>query len=117
MIGKMIRFIIRLGRRVSKFMNEHREEIGLIILGSIGAAVLVGAIVLLIGFGPGGPITATAAVAWQASIGNVTVGSLFAFLQSAAMDGPAAGILVAASAAVGAALGAAVGAFRKWWSR
>jgi hypothetical protein len=41
------------------------------------------------GFAATGPVASSAAAAWQASIGIVEVGSLFAWCQSAAMGGAA----------------------------
>lgn len=46
-----------------------------------GPPTILGAI----GFGPTGPVRWSIAAAWQSSIGSVAAGSLFAFLQSAAM--------------------------------
>ncbi len=39
-----------------------------------------------------GPVAGSIAAGWQASLGSVASGSLFAFLQSAAMGGVAMGI-------------------------
>lgn len=47
-----------------------------------------------VGFGPLGPVAGSIATAWQASMGLVPAESLFAFLQSAAMGGPAMGFFV-----------------------
>ena len=71
-----------------------------------GAAVTFGAPVVLgyVGFSAVGPVAGTAAAAWQASIGSVAAGSLFATLQSTAMAGVAA-TTTAASGAVGAGIG------------
>ncbi|KAF8535287.1 hypothetical protein BDD12DRAFT_856099 [Trichophaea hybrida] len=41
----------------------------------------------LTGFGTLGPVAGSLAAAWQASIGNVAAGSLFATLQSCGMTG------------------------------
>lgn len=43
------------------------------------------AILGALGFGAVGPVAGSIAAGWQASMGSVTAGSLFAFLQSAAM--------------------------------
>ena len=56
-----------------------------------------------VGFTAAGPAAGSAAVAWQASIGAVEAGSLFAWCQSAAMGGAAVSGIQAAGVA-GAAL-------------
>jgi hypothetical protein len=43
----------------------------------------------LVGFSAAGPVAGSAAAAWQASIGLIETGSLFAWCQSAAMGGAA----------------------------
>lgn len=58
--------------------------ITLFVLGCAGPAILV-----VIGFSPTGPVLGSIVAAWQASIGSVPAGSLFAFLQSAIMRGAA----------------------------
>ena len=45
----------------------------------------------LVGFTAAGPAAGSAAAAWQASMGVVEAGSLFAWCQSAAMGGAALG--------------------------
>ncbi len=50
------------------------------------------AILSAIGFSASGPLLGSVAAGWQASIGSVAAGSLFAFLQSAAMGGTAVGL-------------------------
>jgi len=86
----------------------------------IGAGVTAGAAVIAapiaiaaVGFGSAGVVGGSMAAAWQATIGNVALGSFFAGLQSAG----AAGMGVAATgatAATGAAAGAGIGgAFSK----
>ena len=66
-----------------------------------------------VGFAAAGPVAGSAAAGWQASIGAVQAGSLFAWCQSAAMGGAAMGGIQAAGVAgfAGAAMGggAAVG--------
>jgi len=62
--------------------------------------------IALAGFGALGPVAGSFAAAWQASIGSVPAGSLFATLQSAGMVGavtiPPAGIAIAGAATVAA---------------
>lgn len=52
---------------------------------SLTALPLLGAL----GFAAAGPVTGSAAAAWQASLGLVEAGSFFAWCQSAAMGGAA----------------------------
>lgn len=67
---------------------------------TIGAAALITIPVLgAIGFSAIGPAGGSIAAGWQASIGAVEAGSLFAFCQSAAMGGAAASGLIGAGSA------------------
>ena len=50
------------------------------------------AILGALGFGVSGPVLGSIAAGWQASMGTVAAGSLFVFLQSAAMGGAAMGL-------------------------
>lgn len=50
------------------------------------------AILAAMGFSAVGPVAGSLAAGWQAGIGSVAAGSLFAFLQSAAMGGAAIGL-------------------------
>lgn len=50
------------------------------------------AILAAMGFSAVGPVAGSFAAGWQAGIGSVAAGSLFAFLQSAAMGGAAIGL-------------------------
>ena len=87
---------------------------GFTALGFIVGATALFAIPILgaVGFAATGPVAGSVAAGWQASIGLVQGGSLFAWCQSAAMGGAAvggiqaAGVAGFASAAMG---GAAVG--------
>ncbi|MCJ1254776.1 hypothetical protein MMC24_002592 [Lignoscripta atroalba] len=76
---------------------------------ALGAPLILGAA----GFGALGPVAGSAAVAWQSSMGIVQAGSVFAWCQSAAMGGAAAGGIMAAGA-VGA--GGAAGATLMGWA-
>ncbi|KAJ6592711.1 hypothetical protein B0H19DRAFT_1365097 [Mycena capillaripes] len=77
-------------------------------LGSLGliavGIVLIVNPLVLIGFGSLGPIAGTIAAGWQAAIGNVAAGSLFALLQSIGMVHavtiPVVGVAVAGGGAV-----------------
>lgn len=106
---------------------------GSILVVTSGAAP---AVLGAVGFGAAGPVVGSAAAAWQASLGAVEAGSLFAWLQSAAMGGAAAapiaatGLAGAGTAVVGALPGllrnrkalrkageVAVGTFGKLWKQ
>ncbi|OCH93240.1 hypothetical protein OBBRIDRAFT_885642 [Obba rivulosa] len=78
-------------------------------LGALAVPVVAPLALGIAGFSAAGPVAGTLAAAWQASIGSVAAGSIFALCQSIAMGGaiPAAGIVV--GAAVAAAAGAAGG--------
>ncbi|RDB27540.1 hypothetical protein Hypma_003816 [Hypsizygus marmoreus] len=74
--------------------NSPDTQFAGVVLGVIGAAMaLMVKSLALIGFSAGGPIAGSIAAAWQASIGNVVAGSVFALLQSIAMTGAGAPIL------------------------
>ena len=71
------------------------------------------------GFAASGPVAGSLAAAWQSSIGVLAAGSPFAFLQSAAMGGAAAGAFYGVGVA-----GLAVLAGKKaaswageWWNK
>ena len=66
------------------------------------------AILGAVGFSAIGPVAGSAAAAWQASTGSVVAGSLFPFLQSAAMGGAAMGVFTGMGAA-GAVVAIAAG--------
>jgi len=61
-----------------------------------------------VGFGAAGPVGGSLAAMWQAGIGSVEAGSLFAILQSIGMVGMAAGLKLAISGPVAVAVGATV---------
>ncbi|KAJ7650968.1 hypothetical protein FB45DRAFT_859608 [Roridomyces roridus] len=105
--------LVRLAKVVTKFIKAHRRQI-LGVLGLVVGIVLIANPLAMAGFGAVGPILGSAAAAWQAAIGNVAAGSLFAMLQSAGMlyavAIPVVGSLVVGGSAVG--LAHAVGALR-----
>ncbi|KAF2193606.1 hypothetical protein K469DRAFT_532952, partial [Zopfia rhizophila CBS 207.26] len=68
-------------------------------LGVFGAASLINPALGVAGFSVVGPTAGSAAAAWQSSIGLVQAGSFFAWCQSAAMGGAAAGTIMAAQGA------------------
>ena len=51
------------------------------------------------GFSAVGPVAGSIAAGWQASLGSVVSGSLFSFLQGAAMGGAAMGVFTGIGAA------------------
>lgn len=65
------------------------------------AAAAAPAILGAVGFGALGPIAGSAAAGWQASVGIIEAGSLFAWCQSAAMGGAAVNTIIATGAAGG----------------
>ncbi|KAI0289367.1 hypothetical protein BC826DRAFT_1107082 [Russula brevipes] len=80
---------------------------------AIGAGAVVGTLLTpvvvpvslgWIGFGAAGPLAGSLAAGWQASIGSVAAGSLFATAQSVAMGGAVPTIVSALGAGVGAAV-------------
>lgn len=74
---------------------------------AIVAALAIPPVLGAVGFGALGPIAGAPAAAWQAAIGAVEAGGLFAWCQGVAMGGAAANGLAAAGAAGGAvAMGA-----------
>ena len=100
--GKFKRF----KRAAGNYISEHPVRFGLQCAGAcVGIAAAVTIPVLgAVGFGAMGPIAGSSAVAWQASIGAVEAGSLFAWCQSAAMGGAAINGIIAAGAAGGGIL-------------
>jgi hypothetical protein len=89
-----------------RYVNDHPIRFGLQV-GSVilsVAAVITVPVLGAVGFSSIGPVAGSAAAAWQASIGAVEAGSLFALCQSAAMGGAAVSGLAgigSASAAIG----------------
>lgn len=72
-----------------------------------GATTCIAALILVpvlgaIGFSAAGPVAGSAAAAWQASLGIVEAGTLFAWCQSAAMGGAAVSTIVTTGALGGA---------------
>ena len=75
-------------RRVKRFAKEHPYQFWGIVLGLM-LTVISATILPMLGFSAAGPVAGSIAAGWQSSIGIVSAGSLFAFLQSAAMGGAA----------------------------
>ncbi len=90
---------------LTAWVKAHSKEITVIVAGitlfalSLATPAILGAI----GFSATGPILGSMAATWQASIGSVAAGSLFSFLQSAAMGGAAMGLFTGVGA-VGAVI-------------
>ncbi|ERF76625.1 hypothetical protein EPUS_04445 [Endocarpon pusillum Z07020] len=76
---------------------------------SLTAAAIAPAILGAVGFGALGPVAGSTAAGWQASIGVVEAGSLFAWCQSAAMGEAAVNAIVATGAAGGGVAALATG--------
>ena len=94
-------------RRVRQYAKEHPIRFILILLG-VTAAVAAMCVLPILGFSAAGPVAGSIAAGWQSSIGLVSAGSIFAFLQSAAMGGTAMlGIVGFGLAGAGVAGGAA----------
>ena len=73
---------------------------------TFGIVSLVNPVLGIAGFSALGPTVGSAAAAWQSSIGLVQAGSFFAWCQSVAMGGAAAGA-IAATQGVAAGVGVA----------
>lgn len=74
------------GRNLLDYAKNHPEVF--VISGvAIAGGVAIITIPLALGFWPAGVVAGTAAAAWQASLGSVAAGSLFAMLQSLTMSG------------------------------
>ena len=85
--------------------------IGVILL---ALACATPAILDAIGFSAVGPVAESIAAGWQASMGTVAAGSIFAFLQSAAMGGAAIGLFTGVGAVGGLVALVGVGASMKF---
>ena len=92
---------ISLFQSISNYAKDHPVLTGLQVLGLTLSTLSFLAVPVLgaVGFTAAGPVAGSAAATWQASIGAVQAGSLFAWCQSAAMGGAAVGSIQAASVA------------------
>ena len=79
-------------------MHEHPWKT-VIILFSILSITIVPVILSAIGFSAIGPVAQSIAAVWQSSLKIITAGTLFAFLQSAAMNEAAAEVFYGAEVA------------------
>lgn len=102
----------RYAAAAGSYIKKHPYLFALQITGalSLTAAAITPAILGAVGFGALGPVAGSAAAGWQASIGIVEAGSLFAWCQSAAMSGAAVNAIVATGAAGGGVAALATGA-------
>ena len=98
--------------RIRAYARAHPYLLASQILGgaAVTASIAVVPVLGLAGFAGTGPVAASAAAAWQSSIGIVQAGSLFSFCQSAAMGGAAVNGIIACGAAGGSVAMAATGA-------
>lgn len=96
----------RFGRNAGNYISAHPVRFGLQCAGfAVGIAAAVALPVLgAAGFGALGPVAGSSAAAWQASMGVVEAGSLFAWCQSAAMGGAAVSGIIAAGVTGGGVL-------------
>ena len=85
------------------YINAHPYLFALQTTGVLAGTVaaVTPAILVAAGFGALGPVAGSAAAGWQASLGIVEAGSLFAWCQSAAMGGAAVNTVIATGAAGG----------------
>lgn len=83
------------------YIHDHPVSFGLQVSGGVVLIASIAAVPVLgaVGFAATGPVAGSTAAAWQASIGLVEAGSVFAWCQSAAMGGAALGGVFASGAA------------------
>ena len=93
-------------RSAKSYISAHPVRFGFQVTGAVvGLAASITLPVLgAAGFGSLGPVAGSSAAAWQASMGAVEAGSLFAWCQGAAMGGAAVNGIIAAGAAGGGVL-------------
>lgn len=79
---------------LTAWVQAHKKQTTLIVTGITLFAFYLAmpAILGAIGFSATGPVLGSVAAGWQATIGSVASGSVFSFLQSAAMGGAAMGL-------------------------
>ena len=102
--------LLRRLKDISAWIRAHPYQTAGIVGGTILfiLACCTPAILAAAGFSSIGPVAGSAAAAWQASMGTVVAGSLFSFLQSAAMGAAAMGLFVGVGA-VGGGIAVAAG--------
>jgi hypothetical protein len=99
------------------WIKAHKRELIIVgamtAAGAIAAPIFIPLILNAVGFSSGGVVAGTLAASWQAAIGNVVAGSLFAMLQSMAATGAISLVGVLASAGLGMAGGLVVVSVKK----
>jgi len=92
--------------KFSRYVHDNPVRFSLQVTGVVLSTAAIFAVPILgaAGFSSIGPVAGSAAAGWQASIGAVEAGSLFAFCQSAAMGGAAAAAGLASAGVGGAAV-------------
>jgi hypothetical protein len=110
---------VSLAGQIVEHIRAHPVSSGIatVGLGLFGLASVVNPALGIVGFSALGPTAGSAAAAWQSSVGIVQAGSVFAWCQSVAMGGSAAGTIlatqgVAAGATGFAALGGMLSGFK-----
>jgi hypothetical protein len=93
----------RITTGASSYIKAHPYLFAIQLIGGLfsTAAVVTLPILGAVGFSALGPVAGSAAAGWQASLGIVEAGSLFAWCQSAAMGGAAVNAIIATGAAGG----------------
>jgi len=102
---------VSIDSKAGAYIQKHPVLFGFQVLGGVASLASLIALPILgaVGFAAAGPIAGSAAAGWQASIGLVEAGSLFAWCQSAAMGGAAVGgILATGLTGAGVAVSATV---------
>jgi hypothetical protein len=92
--------------KLTQYIEDNPVRFALHVTGAVlsTAAILAVPILGAVGFSSIGPVAGSVAAGWQASIGAVEAGSLFALCQSAAMGGAAATAGLATAGVSGAAV-------------
>jgi hypothetical protein len=92
--------------KLTQYIEDNPVRFALHVTGAVlsTAAILAVPILGAVGFSSIGPAAGSVAAGWQASIGAVEAGSLFALCQSAAMGGAAATAGLATAGVSGAAV-------------
>jgi len=105
-LSKILGIKPSLAQKAGDYIKNHPVLFGVQVASAVvGLAGIIALPVLgAVGFGAVGPAAGSAAAAWQASIGIVEAGSLFAWCQSAAMGGAAVGGIIAAGVGGGSLL-------------
>ncbi|KAK6346706.1 hypothetical protein TWF696_006821 [Orbilia brochopaga] len=89
------KWIEQQNNKSSMFGTIKKVAVGTAVAGAVvgGAALAAPAAIAALGFGSAGVGAGTIAAGWQASMGSVAAGSLFAFFQSVGAGGAALGVI------------------------